>query len=352
VDANGHPINGMVQLSWTEWTNNAQIALANIGMFHDHNDERYSFNSSGMFSIAGSQNGAEVFVAKGKAMRLNYAMTQSVDSTNFYLYNQANGNWQQQSALQNRQQRNTWQLSNSDEGGMRAVKDTVLVLYKSQTASAQKLEERQVYFLNDDELKKKYSDAEIWSINGIGHEDAAQYSSPEAYSNTLNLSDYLAGERASVDERDMMAAYYIVDAQAFGEYSKEYKMAVDDVAQTLDLAQFGLYNCDQMYRMREPMYVDAQYIDEKGEKIPGAVFFKVMDLDKIGAFTFSAQHFAFDAAARTALLMISDAGDIYICNSKKFAQRKRLANGSFCFELSRVNDKVKKCDDVQKLLGT
>jgi hypothetical protein len=349
VDDKGNAIRGLVQLSWTEWTTNAQIALANINMFHDHEGERYRFNSSGMFAIGGYQNGREIFLAPGAAMGLRYKLTQNVDSTNFYAFNDNTGVWQYQFPIQARGG-SQWYGSGRSTKAIGSENDSILIVYKSATAAAINAADRQRFFKGEKELKDVYTDAEIMSINGMPHPDAAKYSSTGAYSGAINLSDYLAGKRVADDDREALAAYALEPTTVYATQNKGYTMAVDDVVQNLNLTKFGSYNCDQMYRMKMPVFVDAIYADEKGVLIEAPYFFDVMDLDKVGGFSFDATHFAFDSGARNALLMISEVGEIYVCTHKQFMARKKQTNGSYCFQVTKVSNRVKKGEDVQKLL--
>ncbi len=93
VDADGNPVEGNVDIEFTEFHNAAEILTGGIPMeVIDPNGEKAFMKTAGMYEINGYQNGKPVFVAEGKALTVN--LLSEVDGDyDFWVFDRQKGNW-------------------------------------------------------------------------------------------------------------------------------------------------------------------------------------------------------------------------------------------------------------------
>lgn len=93
LKADGTPIEGTVELTFTEYSNRGEIIASGIPMtFTDENGVVQNFESAGMFEIQAAQNGQELELAKGKEIKVELAT--DVDGPfNFYQLNDQRESW-------------------------------------------------------------------------------------------------------------------------------------------------------------------------------------------------------------------------------------------------------------------
>jgi hypothetical protein len=91
--ASGRDVAGKVTIEYTEYRDAVDFILGGISMGHVEDGKPYIFNSSGMFTIKGSQEKNEILIKPGKKISIDFARTQVIDSTNFYNYNTENKSW-------------------------------------------------------------------------------------------------------------------------------------------------------------------------------------------------------------------------------------------------------------------
>ncbi|MDI1256005.1 MAG: OmpA family protein [Flavobacterium sp.] len=97
------------------------------------------------------------------------------------------------------------------------------------------------------------------------------------------------------------------------------------VTQKLQIAQLGIFNCDQIARLLEPITVNATYRDEKGASIK-PLFIYLVDsringiLRYDGYNNYSPEHFAYSPTSKNTLLAFDGNGNSYILNSAAFSK--------------------------------
>ncbi|XOV66598.1 MAG: hypothetical protein ACFHU9_13310 [Fluviicola sp.] len=89
----GKPVEGEVELEFTEYSNRGEIIASDIPMVHKkENGEEEIFESAGMFEISASQNGRELDLAEGKEIKVELAT--DVDGPfDFWQLNGDRTNW-------------------------------------------------------------------------------------------------------------------------------------------------------------------------------------------------------------------------------------------------------------------
>ena len=93
VNKEGQPIVGKVQLKYQEFRDMIDVFLSGIPMTYDSAGQQFHFQSAGMFELFAEQNGAEVFVRKGKSIQVYFASDYIGDQFNIYHYLPEENNW-------------------------------------------------------------------------------------------------------------------------------------------------------------------------------------------------------------------------------------------------------------------
>jgi len=83
-DENGKNINGLVDISYREFTNTLDVFLAGIPMNYDTNGQNFRFESAGMLEIKGSKDGKTIYLKDGKEISVN--MLSSNNNPDFNVY--------------------------------------------------------------------------------------------------------------------------------------------------------------------------------------------------------------------------------------------------------------------------
>lgn len=90
IDANGNPIEGEVEIKYREFHNAAQVMASGIIM---QDEEGRHMQTAGMFEMAGSQDGQEIFVRDDKNIQVNMASYEKGDDYDFFRLDQKKCNW-------------------------------------------------------------------------------------------------------------------------------------------------------------------------------------------------------------------------------------------------------------------
>lgn len=95
VDQDGNPIQGEVNIEYTEYRDDAEIFVSGIPMTHGED----VFSSTGMFEIKATQKGKDLNVAPGKSIEMDFVMSSTDYDYNFYQLNEATGKWTERNDL-------------------------------------------------------------------------------------------------------------------------------------------------------------------------------------------------------------------------------------------------------------
>jgi hypothetical protein len=93
VDESGNPVEGKVQIDYREFRDPIDFVFSGIPMTYDSGGASHTFQSAGMFDIAASQEGRQVFLAPGKPVKMDFVSTDSSTSYNFYVLDEKKGTW-------------------------------------------------------------------------------------------------------------------------------------------------------------------------------------------------------------------------------------------------------------------
>lgn len=118
------------------------------------------------------------------------------------------------------------------------------------------------------------------------------------------------------------------------------------LTQSLSISNLGVYNCDQIARLQEPVIVDMGYRDQDGNKVKPAFIYlvdsKINGIMRYGGGEYTPFHFAYSPKSENTLLAFAG-DDSYIVSAEEF--RKTTESRSGYFTLKKV-EKMETKEDL------
>jgi len=253
-----------------------------------------------------------VFIRKGKELRVNYKLAQQNESTDYYRLNEDSTKW-----------------------------TLVKKLYETRFPKAQNKIEP-LTFKEGDSL------ARIKEGN-------------QADSNGIFVVQYKEGYNVEVrlGKRGMWNVTKIEGARdnGAGDYSKVRNPTSSsgrlypEVVKGLKVNSFGVYNCDQIYRIKNKITLRGIYVDEKGQKITDGEMLSLIDLDFNAAFSFDPKWFLCDSKANNVLLLSTKSKKLYMLGKGKFQKSSIQGDTLAQFVMKDVTESIKTSNELASYLG-
>lgn len=293
VDASGKTITAEVKIKYQEFQNSAEMAFSEIPMDLRLNGKDYNFNSSGMFSIQGESEGKSIRIADGKALKIDYELARKNPDTDFYRLKADSSNWEL----------------------VQEIPEIAKPVAADSTASANPV---------------------MLEVNGVAAKEGVK-SLPvfnkkemQAWGDKTFAVKGSAVPAVFPDKNDRTSATLLGDG-----FLKDAGHTYPDVVKGLNISTFGVYNCDQIYRVGNLTQIRASYTDEKGNKITDGQILSLIDLNYNGAFSFSPASFFCNAKANNVLLLFTRSKKMYMLEKGLFA-KANIANGMCTFKMTDV----------------
>ncbi len=115
--------------------------------------------------------------------------------------------------------------------------------------------------------------------------------------------------------------------------------------------KFGVYNCDQIYRVANKISISPKYLDASTKKvIKNNGILCLIDKDVNASFSFSPQNITCNSKGKNVFLLFTDEGDVFVFQTTETSEQVLKAkNPEFLME--NITDKVKTSDDLKKYLA-
>ncbi|MEC4005769.1 OmpA family protein [Flavobacterium sp. SUN052] len=165
---------------------------------------------------------------------------------------------------------------------------------------------------------------------------------------TLQISEDCKKQTAQIFEANKK----IVENQ---KYSNTANNTAKELNQSLQISKLGIYNCDQIQRLQNPIEIFANYTDEKGNEL-NPVFIYLLDSNFNGVIKYDGYNglspfrFAFSPQSKNTMIAFDGNGNSYIYKSEKFSEIN--INGSYKhhdFIMTKINN-LKSIDDLKAQL--
>lgn len=393
VDADGTLLSEKVTLSFQEYKNSAEMAFSKIPMTYKKGEEDLRFNSSGMFSIKGDCLGQAAFIAEDKALAIDYFLPKHNKDIDFYRLKNDSSNWEliaeieELVVVEEKKEPIAQQVERNDRMAVEILDmGEVLPMKPLFLGEEEALRQRSyIYdasglFLNqrpDADVKHLCDSLERIIRNGLQEGTGQLYGLldgrlmnffiKEKY---IEIMPYVAMLPLSEDQieviahrnddvmrikRDRVMPLFIPDD---GDRKNATLLAeginrghtYPPIIKGLNIESFGVYNCDQIYRLPNPVNLLATYVDEKGNTINDAEVLSMIDLNYNGAFSFDPKQFTCSAKGDNVLALFTGSGGLYLLEKGAFEKMKITSSGDYTFVMTNMTKSIKNTADLAAYL--
>lgn len=400
-NTNGETVNGEVTIKYREWRNAAEMAFCQIPMTHHENGEDFNFNSAGMFEIRAYQNGKELEISPEKTISVEFKVTEKLDSCYFWSLNDKTQKWTKLDTLNysnnNAMRKNvvdmydggryfrlfgrklsigprtgvlTGSIKDNKQGEEKNMSDKYYIskrvlffFYKNQKISPNYIDTGYVYsYLKRGtykaELKDgKYSDMIVNKVRIKKNKVTELDFTIDLKKNQKNAdykTDYSL-RHTNINSQQFISSLYN-DSIYYNDYmSKAYAEQMHNQSllfQTLHCNKFGVYNCDQIKRINQPVSVRPSFTNSSNDEIKPAStsIVSMIDLKRNAAFSFGAKEFTCSANGKNVVLLFSE-NKIYAIQNKEFSELKINKSGKYNLKMEDITDSIHSTKDLEKYLG-
>lgn len=353
TDENGNAVKGAYTIRYKEYRDAAQIAFSGIPMTYQNESGEYAFNSAGMFEIRGNQQGNDVFLQKN--IQVDFNGTAVLKDCNYYSLDDASGIWNKEHTI---------------SFGQDKVNQRVRVMNSIEVKNplhqeVMKEENPQVINPNIEQSIKWYSDKEF-SYGTLNDQAWASYlklkkDRPKFVENILveeNQKDHkLTGRSANFDK--LIDAIFGMEALANVQPNATLLAEGADKGHTyptlvrgLNSPSFGVYNCDQQYRMQDVLTFSPTYLSgdsENNTPIQNPDVVCVINKSINGSFSFDPKSVTVSNSAPCVLLVFTKDQRVFYLSEEavsasNFHKDKNL-------HLTEITDQVKTSKQLKEFLA-
>ena len=120
----------------------------------------------------------------------------------------------------------------------------------------------------------------------------------------------------------------------------------------LNSPRFGVYNCDQVYRMGKVAQLSPVYTDINSNKTINDGFVAcVIDLTKNGSFSFHPNHLTVNRDGRNAILLFTKDKEIYLIDETAFGKLNLNSAQTIEMPMKNVTEELKSPSDLKAMLN-
>ena len=411
----GEIIKSEVIINFKEYSNQAEIAFSGIPMNYTLGGEELCFNSSGMFDISGTADNAPIEVVKDKSMEIDYHLAKKNADIDFYKLDDDCSKWQLINKINPKNDNTNDSPSIPVKPIKKDLNDERIIQidfastdifqeFQQYNGVSFRVNEKTEFDVKDTEgvwfsfdLKETITDGE-YKLDFTGLDVNQNWIEKTYYVNPVyEEGDYQKALKEYKRKYAMIAAtkeknrqkenirikklqieqeQWLKDQEVYNlerEKRREKRMALakleaktnpnssfvyktpgqtfPDIIRGLELTSFGIYNCDQIYRMQNKVTLNGLYVDQKNNKINDGLMLSMIDMDYNGAFSFDPEKFTCDSKANNVLLLFTTSGKLYILDKGKFRNMAIKEEGAVTFQMREVTSQIKNTSDLSTYLG-
>jgi hypothetical protein len=353
----GSLVKGKVDIEYREFRDQADIAFSGIPMTFGEKGEDFNFSSVGMFELRGNQNGKEL--ALSEPATVDFQATSGLPGVDFYQMDDNNGKWkrvkkinpkvgepQLQGNTGNNIRANATVVGPVDVlAGRKVTVDWAPVKWTNGTDWVKLIYDNNTFHVTRSNKTEEWMDGRV--------KDVVKNNAKKVWGNidfTQKDVDLLvdAIEKRS-DQIDVWRANIVATALPTGiDPGHTYPSLVVG----LQTAGFGVYNCDQIYRIPDKIQVLADYRDEEtGELIENKHVLCLIDMQINGSFSFSPNSFTCSSSSQNALALFTSDKKVYLLNPEDYRNQNVNESGSYTFAMKDMTGKIKSTSDLRDWLG-
>ena len=373
--SDGTPVKGSYTLKYKEFKDPADIVFSGIPMTYSNGKENLNFSSVGMYDLRAVQNGKEL--ALNAPAEVDFSCTKPESGVAFYQMDDVTGEWAKQKDV--------------NYGGS---SETLKYTRKSE------LEFDGYYFELNSKVYNTYSDIHFdeaswdWVFKHLAtypklNAVIQQFDETERTAQTTVepkalmdlVVEIMIEEKKAEMKREMEKKIALQKQQQAEWEEKERKRLAEERAKMdsirlangmlensllaegidkghtypalvkgLNSADFGVYNCDQVYQLEQPLALSPTYVDENGVEITSKHVVCVMDLNFNGSFSFHPNNITCSGVGKNVILLFTDDKSVFMLSDESFAQLNLKGNLRPEFKMKNMTAVIKTSDDLKAYL--
>jgi len=122
------------------------------------------------------------------------------------------------------------------------------------------------------------------------------------------------------------------------------------LVRNLKIRGFGVFNCDQVYLINNPIVIKGIYVTESNVQIRNLKAISLIDPKVNAAFSFDPKLFQCSSTGDNMLLLFTKDNKIYFFDRTKWKANKIKKKGTYTFEMTDITSIVKTSEDLQRIL--
>jgi len=325
MGSTGKVVKGNVKILYREFRNAADMVCSGIPMTWKKGDSTFNFNSAGMFEIYALKGTDTLHPKPGTVLSVNFLMTQDVEGLAFYKLSKEQQNWKEIGPIEP---------------------------------------------LSADSVKKRHRHGLSLGIEGhpIFHRNRQKnvdYNQEAATEQDLVLNSsvtttkpvfkYIPSDASTTFASTTKTGTQPTLVQGDGPLSgsgMNTGHTYPALVQGLRCSGFGVYNCDQAYRIKNPISIQPIFTDSLGKTIAKQYVLCLIDLDYNSSFSFDPREpFQLSKGGRTILLLFTTDKRVFAFTQEQFRQTGLAGSGAHTFSMTEFTKKVKNTADLKRYMG-
>ena len=324
----GTPVKGEFEIKYREFRNAAEIAFSGIPMtFNGQN-----FNSVGMYEIRGEQNGKTLKLTQPAVV--NFQCTKGDSGVGFYHLDESSSKWEKvkqitKNKAENIEIKKKIQLD-SPIGSYRIVGGTV----KSD---------------NGNYIPVPVNHNKTWISSEMLAEKKEKITFGDyswgCYNKVLNqIGDSIKEIKRDEDKQEVVLSpksIELINQRIRGnKIPRHFLRLVDSdgtlladgadkghtypsLVKGLNSSSFGVYNCDQVYRIANRTTLLPKYVDENGNQIQNQHVLCVVDLKYNGSFSYNPNSITVDKKGKNVLLLFTEDKKLFVLSEEAYQKMNK-----------------------------
>lgn len=324
----GTPVTGEFEIKYREFRNAAEIAFSGIPMtFNDQN-----FNSVGMYEIRGEQNGKTLKLTKPAVV--NFQCTKGDAGVGFYQLDEDASKWKKVKQITKNKEENDVIKKDiqidSPIGSYRIVGGTVksdngnyipVPVNHNKTWISSEL-------LGENEEKVTFGDYS-WGcynkvLDQIGDsiiEIQRDEKKQEVVLSTNSIQ--LINQRIRGNKIPKHFAIRISSNGTLLAEGTNKGHTYPSLVKGLNSNSFGVYNCDQVYRIANRTTLLPKYVDKNGNQIQNQHVLCVVDLKYNGSFSYNPNSITVDKKGKNILLLFTEDKKLFVLSEGEYQKMNK-----------------------------
>lgn len=399
----GTPVEGEYTLKYREFRNPAEIAFSGIPMTYNDNGVEKNFNSVGMLEVRAEKDGKNLKL--DKPIEYDFNCTATKPNVNFYQMNDSTGEWKDIQKINgnevNQMEKNNFQANAINDGfpekGSVQVGNKKKIDFSKGKFSGEmerysekypgypyklKYQRNQgdffITFNNraqkvfDDELndtinfevisdkKIKLDSANfINTMIGMGLEDQSKMKNGKGLffnNGTLWLMSHIfpnikAGNliHGGLFFGNEIGVKGVNTGSTLLAEGADQGHTYPNLVRGLNSEEFGVYNCDQIYRVASAKTIKPTYKDSTGQTIKKQHVACLIDKNVNGSFSFHPNTITLNSESENYIVLFTKDKKVYIADPQEVTSKVNASNQSQ-LTLIDVTDKIKTPEDLKAYL--